>query len=189
MAHQRIHASGKTTPGTEIERQLLEQIRQLELSTIPDLKLKWQELKGQEPPQFAKRSFLTQVIAWELQAKAFGAIEPSLHRLLLELGSGQPSSTTGDDDPAPQKLGPGVKLIRTWRGEAHQVIVTAEGFLWRDKAFRSLSIIAREITGTQWSGPVFFGLKKTRSKQASKSLIDVMSRRVGVPAPEQVTYD
>ena len=72
MAHQRIHATGRSTPGTEIERQLLEQIKQLELSTIPDLKLKWQELKGREPPQFAKRSFLTQVIAWELQAKAFG---------------------------------------------------------------------------------------------------------------------
>ena len=109
MAHQRIHATGRSTPGTEIERQLLEQIKQLELSTIPDLKLKWQELKGQEPPQFAKRSFLTQVIAWELQAKAFGGIEPSLHRLLLELGSGQPPSTSGDEDPATSKARSGGK--------------------------------------------------------------------------------
>ena len=189
MVHQLIHSTGKSTPGTEIERQLLEQIKQLELSTISDLKLTWRELKGQEPPQFAKRSFLTQVIAWELQAKAFGTIEPSLHRFLLELGGGQPPSTSGDEVPAPKKLGPGVKLIRMWRGEAHQVIVTDGGFLWRGKTFRSLSIIAREITGTQWSGPLFFGLKKTKPKQASKSPVDVMSQGVGVPAPEQVTYD
>jgi hypothetical protein len=106
MAHQRIRAAGRSTPGTEIERQLLEQIRQLELSTIPDLKLKWRELKGQEPPQFAKRSFLTQVIAWELQAKAFGGIEPLLHLLLLGLGSEQSPSASGDVDPLTQKLGP-----------------------------------------------------------------------------------
>ena len=189
MAYQRIHASGRSTPATEIERQLLEQIKQLELSTIPDLKLKWQELKGQEPPQFAKRSFLTQVIAWELQAKAFGRIEPLLHRLLLGLGGGQSPSTSGDVDPPTQKLGHGVKLIRTWRGETHQVIVTDEGFLWRDKTFKSLSIIAREITGTQWSGPVFFGLKKTKPKQPSKLLVGVMSQGVGVPALEHVTHD
>ena len=109
MAHQRIHASGRSTPGTEIERQLLEQIKQLELSTIPDLKLKWRELKGQEPPQFAKRSFLTQVIAWELQARAFGGIEPPLHRLLLELGSGQTHSSSGDADMPTPKTQPGGK--------------------------------------------------------------------------------
>ena len=174
MAHQRIHSTGRSTPGTEIEHRLLQQIKQLELFTIPDLKLQWQELKGQKPAQFAKRSFLTQVIAWELQAKAFGGIEPSLHRLLIGLGSTKSPSTSGDQDPAPQKLGPGVKLIRAWRGENHQVIVTDRGFLWRDRAFKSLSIIAREITGTQWSGPVFFGLKKTKPKQTSKSLVGGM---------------
>ena len=189
MAPQRIHAAGRSAPGTEIKRQMLQQIKQLELSTISDLKLKWRELKGQKPPQFAKRSLLTQVIAWELQAKAFGGIEQSLHRFLLELGRGQPPVTPGDADTPTQKLSPGVKLIRTWRGEAHQVIVTDGGFLWRDKTFKSLSIIARKITGTQWSGPVFFGLKKTKPKQPSKSLVDVMSQGVGVPAPEDVTYD
>lgn len=189
MANQLIHLIGKSTPGTEIERSLLEQIKQLELSTIPGLKLKWWELKGQEPPQFSKRSFLTQVVAWELQAKALGGIEPSLHRLLLRLGSGQPPSTSGDADPPTQTLSPGVKLIRIWRGEAHQVIVTDEGFLWRDKAFKSLSIIAREITGTQWSGPVFFGLKKSKPKQPPKSLVDMMSLDAGTIVPEVTIHD
>ncbi len=189
MAHQHIHAAGRSSPATEIERQLLEQIKQLELSTISDLKLKWRELKGQEPPQFAKRSFLTQVIAWELQAKASGGIKPSVHRLLLGLGSGQSPSTSSNALPPTPKLSLGVKLIRTWRGEDHQVIVTDEGFLWRDKTFKSLSIIAREITGTQWSGPVFFGLKKTKPKQLSKSPVDMISQGVGVPAPEKMAYD
>jgi hypothetical protein len=188
MAHQRVHATGRSIPGTEIERQLLEQIKQLELSTIPDLKLKWRELKGQAPPQFAKRSFLTQVIAWELQAKAFGGIEPPLHRLLLGFGSGQPRPTSSDEDPVPQKFGLGVKLIRIWKGEAHQVIVTDEGFLWKDKTFKSLSIIARQITGTQWSGPVFFGLKKTKSKSAPKLLADRIPLKVGVAVPGVSTH-
>ena len=69
------------------------------------------------------------------------------------------------------------------------MIVTDGGFLWRGETFKSLSIIAREITGTQWSGPVFFGLKKTKPKQASKSPVDMKSQGVGVPAPAKVAYD
>lgn len=189
MVHQHVHAAGRSTPGAEIERQLLEKIKQLEISSIADLKLQWQGLKGQEPPKFAKRSFLTQVVAWELQAKAFGGVEPSLHRLLLGLGNGQPPSTSGHADPPAQKPRPGVKLIRTWRGQAHQVIVTDEGFLWRERTFKSLSIIAREITGTQWSGPVFFGLKKTKPRQVSKSLADAIARGMDAPPPGNAPYD
>jgi Protein of unknown function (DUF2924) len=155
MAHLR-----KSIPTTEIERHVLEQIKGLGSADFPYLKRKWIEIKNQPPPPFAKRIFLTRVIAWELQAKAFGGTKPALHRLLLELGRGR--QDLGLVKPQAQKLSPGIKLMRLWRGESHQVIVTDAGFLWRGKTFKSLSVIAREITGTRWSGPVFFGLKKSK---------------------------
>jgi hypothetical protein len=58
-----------------------------------------------------------------------------------------------------------VKLIRLWKGVTHHVTVTDGGFVWQDRNCKSLSMIAREITGTPWSGPVFFGLKKSGTKQ------------------------
>ena len=59
------------------------------------------------------------------------------------------------------RLRPGARLIREWRGETHEVLVTEDGFLWRGENWRSLSVIAREMTGTRWSGPRFFGLDKS----------------------------
>ncbi len=57
------------------------------------------------------------------------------------------------------RVKPGLRLVREWRGETHTVLVLEDGFEWNGKRRRSLSAIAREITGTQWSGPSFFGLK------------------------------
>ena len=168
MGKQRIHAIGKLQAGTEVEQQILGHISELRASSISELKKQWNDLIGREPPEFAKRSFLTQVIAWESQAKAFGGIKPSLHRHLCQLAHGRLATANADTAPPIQKLSTGIKLIRTWRGEAHQVMVTEDGFLWQDRTFKSLSIIAREITGTRWSGPVFFGLKKSKPRQASK---------------------
>ena len=87
MGKQRIHAIGESVPDTEVEQQIVRQIRQIETSAVAELKQQWGDLIGGEPPEFAKRSFLTQVIAWEVQAKAFGGVKPSLHRQLLQLAS------------------------------------------------------------------------------------------------------
>ncbi len=57
------------------------------------------------------------------------------------------------------RLKPGAKLVREWRGETHDVLVLEDGFQWRGRQWRSLSAIAREISGTHWSGPRFFGLQ------------------------------
>lgn len=57
-----------------------------------------------------------------------------------------------------ERLKPGAKLVREWQGESHRITVLEEGFEWRGERWRSLSVIAREITGAHWSGPRFFGL-------------------------------
>ena len=72
MGKQNVHTIGELVPNTEIERQIIKLIGQLASTPIADLKQQWRVLIGREPPEFAKRSFLTQVIAWEMQAKAFG---------------------------------------------------------------------------------------------------------------------
>ncbi len=61
-------------------------------------------------------------------------------------------------------LKPGARLVRAWGGETHEILVVVDGFLWRGKKWRSLSVIAREMTGTHWSGPRFFGLSKARAE-------------------------
>lgn len=167
MSQHKAHGAGDAPPGTDFERRVLDEIKSLATATIPDLKAKWTALAGREPPRFAKRSLLTQLIAWELQAKAFGGLDPALRRYLLTSGSaakaaGERSALT----PPQASLRPAVKLIRSWKGVTHLVAVIDGGFVWQDKTYRSLSMIAREITGTSWSGPVFLGLRKSKSNGA-----------------------
>lgn len=162
MARQKQHSIGKAASDTEVGRQLLQQIHLLRDMSIAELKSQWTELMGSDPPRHAKRSFLTQTIAWELQAKTFGKLKPGIHRQLLQAGRGAGDKKPLVSEPASPTLRPGVKLIRVWKGVTHHVLVTEDGFHWQDRPWRSLSVIAREITGTPWSGPVFFGLKKLK---------------------------
>lgn len=163
MARQKQHGIGKAAPDTDVGRQLLQQIHMLQDMSIAELKTQWMELIGSDPPRHAKRSFLTQTIAWELQAKTFGKLKPGVHRQLLQAGRGAGDEKPVLSAPTSSTLRPGVKLIRVWKGVTHHVLVTEDGFLWQDRPWRSLSVIAREITGTPWSGPVFFGLRKSKT--------------------------
>lgn len=164
MSRHKLHRAGETKSDTEIEGHVLEAIKCLETTSITDLKSKLNTLTGRDAPRFAKRSLLTQLIAWELQAKAFGGLDPAIRRQLHAMGTkGKASSYGTDVCSRPPALRPGVKLIRSWKGVTHHVTVTNSGFIWQDRTYKSLSVIAREITGTSWSGPVFFGLKKNKS--------------------------
>ena len=160
MPPHKVHRTGQATADTEIGRRIMNELRALEGADIATLKLKWQALLGGKAPRFAKRSFLTQVLAWELQANAYGGLKPALHRQLLALATEGENGGTGEQIQPIGRLKPGVKLVRSWQGEVHEVTVTEDGLLWRGQTFASLSKIAREITGTRWSGPLFFGLRK-----------------------------
>jgi Protein of unknown function (DUF2924) len=163
MARHKRHRAGKLEPGTDVERQVLEELRRLETASIKDLKEHWNVLTGRNPPRFAKRSLLTQLIAWELQAQAFGGLEPAAQRYLLSIGKANAASDAMEQPrTSTPALRPGVKLIRMWRGVTHHVTVIERGFVWQDRTYKSLSMIAREITGTSWSGPAFFGLRKVK---------------------------
>jgi Protein of unknown function (DUF2924) len=174
MDQQTSHQASASPSTNEIERRVLDEIRHLETMTIKELKHQWRELLGSEVPPFAKRGLLTQALAWELQAKTFGGLTPAQHRKVVALGSGNSLSARQIETARSRALRPGVKLLRVWKGVTHHVMVTEDGYEWQNRPCKSLSAIAREITGTPWSGPVFFGLKKSKTKLVvvAEELID-----------------
>lgn len=107
----------------------------------------WQSLFTVTPPKQLTTDFMRQAIGWQVQAQMLGGLDVRTRRLLL---SGL----------AEELLSAGTQLIRKWQGRTHQVTVLPKGFEYQSKVYRSLSAIARVITGTSWNGLVFFGVKK-----------------------------
>jgi hypothetical protein len=114
---------------------------------------------GSKPPPRLSRQTLTLGIGHALQVKAHGGLSrrhaKRLDQLIAQRRSGNDLQIP---TTPPTELRPGVRLMREWNGQTHTVDVVDNGFVWRDRNFTSLSAIAREITGTRWSGPRFFGL-------------------------------
>ena len=120
------------------------------------LKESWRVLYGIEPPPRISEDLLRRAIAYRLQERALGGLKSSTRRLLQRIAE----DTRRSKSATPvRKITPGAVLIREWRGTSHQVTVLEDGVLFRGKRHRSLSEVARKITGSRWSGPLFFGLK------------------------------
>jgi hypothetical protein len=125
----------------------------------PELKQMWRELYGKEPPAFS-RNYLISRLGYRVQELAFGGLKPATRAKLDALADAL--------DPKARKRvtnGPvvGTQLIREWRGTEHRVEVLADGFAWQGRRYKSLSAVARAISGTRWNGWTFFGLKNTKS--------------------------
>jgi hypothetical protein len=125
---------------------------------IRDLKSRWRALYDTEPPLRISRELLTRAIAYRLQEREFGGLAPATRRLLERVADDLSSHCARLG--LVRKAAPGTLLIREWRGTAHQVTVGDDGVVYRGKRYGSLSEGARLITGTRWSGPLFFGLRK-----------------------------
>lgn len=131
------------------------EIARLEALTNFELRGEWRRLQGMQPPKSLSHEFLLRGITYKIQERAFGGLSKSL---LRKLTNTDPSSAQYRS-PAPRTLvKPGTRLVREWNGETHTVLVHADGVEWRGARYRSLSVVAREITGAHWSGPRFFGL-------------------------------
>lgn len=108
----------------------------------------WQQLFSCPAPKSIQAYLLRQIIGWQLQVTAHGGLSALEKRQLIS-------------DPSNKiQLAVGSRLIRVWQDETHQVTVLEDGFMYQDRKWKSLSSIARAITGMSWSGPVFFGIKK-----------------------------
>ena len=138
----------------------------LKTTPTPELKQQWRELFDSEPPPFNRR-YLESRLAYRIQELAYGGLKPETIRRLQDLaedldgkGRGTARSRQGIVPIA------GTRLLREWQGVEHVVTVTATGFEWQGRPYKSLSAIARAITGTRWNGWVFFGLKNHKGRAA-----------------------
>ena len=122
----------------------------------PDLVERWQALYGANPPRGISRPLLVRAVAYQMQAKRHGGLKPATARQLRVIANGHPEA--GHGNPETMVLKPGARLVREWNGVTHVVEVVNDGFIWDGERHRSLSAIARAITGARWSGPRFFGL-------------------------------
>jgi hypothetical protein len=150
-----MRADGGAT-GTRTEDEIAH-LRGLDLA---GLRARWQSLTGRAAPAHLPKALLLRVLAYRVQAAAFGDLDKASARLLEQLaGEGRSSTKTAPAVPDRARLTPGTVLVREWEGTPHRVMVLAAGFAFNGRTYRSLSEVARAITGTRWSGPRFFGLR------------------------------
>ena len=134
---------------------LNDQLSRLATMSPADLRAEWQTVLNEGAPDLSP-SLLRRALAYRLQAQAHGGLPTAVQRMLAML-SADPAA--GPLEPE-IRLKPGTRLLREWNGKLHAVQVTADGLMFEERRYSSLSHIAREITGAHWSGPRFFGLKK-----------------------------
>jgi len=196
-----VRPAGKQRSKPAIKKEdLPAELARLQTLTLPELKTKWVEFYG-KPLKGARRDFLIRGIAYRLQELIYGGLSAKTRRRLKQLAK----QFARDPDHRPTvapALKPGCRLLREWHGVMYEVVVLEQGFRHRDQTFRTLSEVARLITGTRWSGPVFFGLKKAAVAAGTKQPVSVRAavhpvgqptksrnrQRQGVPKPVALPY-
>jgi hypothetical protein len=145
---------------------VLRRLASLKTAAIPELKQQWRELFGAEPPPYNRR-FLESRLGYRIQELAYGGLKPETLARLEVLGQQFDGGKItirrmrGDDRPIA-----GTMLIREYQGVEYVVTVTRAGYEYAGQPYKSLSAIARAITGTRWNGRVFFGLRSSRGLAA-----------------------
>ena len=130
-----------------------DQLAELDTLSIGELRGRWVILTGRAAPRLGT-PLLRLAVAYEIQVKAFGGLSRPTQQRLAQLAAAKTVTR--------QAL-PGMRLVREWNGTAHVVTIDEKGDIeWNGKSWRSLSEVAREITGTRWSGPAFFGLRQRK---------------------------
>lgn len=123
----------------------------------PELLLRWKELFGSHPPTGLSTRLLRHAVAYQVQAQALGGLSRETERKLIGLaGTGQDRPIKIEAKGHSALIQPGVRLVREWHGRIYTVDVLEKGYLHDGRTYRSLSEIARAITGARWSGPRFF---------------------------------
>jgi hypothetical protein len=142
--------------------QVLARLAALKTTPTPKLKEQWRQLFESEPPAFNRR-YLESRLAYRIQELAYGGLKPETVRRLEKLGEELDGGRVDvRKRPANDRPISGTRLIREYQGVEHCVTVRDDDFEYQGRPYKSLSAIARAITGTQWNGVVFFGLKSGR---------------------------
>ncbi|WP_082025507.1 MULTISPECIES: DUF2924 domain-containing protein [Methyloceanibacter] len=157
--HPRPQRRGRVS--AQAEADLVARVNALPDCPRAELEAEWRRLWSPHVPHHASRAFLVRAVAYGLQAEVYGGLDSETRRLLKKAGQTNGKSSR----PQRRRLSKGSKLFREWHGETHEVLVLDKDFAWRGETYPSLSAIARAITGTNWNGWAFFGLKR-RTKEA-----------------------
>ena len=128
------------------------------------LRAEWRQLYKRPAPDMTA-DLLRRGIAWRLQERVSGELAPSVKREIARL-MGEVERTGEAVPQASSRIKAGTWLVRDWGGTSHHVLILDDGYLYRERRYRSLTTIAVEITGTRWSGPRFFGLKTRKKEKA-----------------------
>lgn len=137
-------------------KEIASQIEEIRSLNKDQLRQRWEKLFKKPVPEALTKDLLARMIAYRIQEKAFGGLDRATEKLLE-------SYARGDRSLVPQRrMKSGTVLLREYQGVRHTVTVADGGFIWNDKKYASLSTIAKEITGTSWNGPRFFGLREEK---------------------------
>ena len=142
----------------KVREKLSAEIAGLDSFDLIQLRAHWKLLYEIEAPPHLSRDWLRRAVAYRIQENALGGLKPATGRLLERVAEDARVRKPSKVVPM-RKVGPNTILIREWGGTRHEVTVVENGVMFRGKRYRSLSQVARIITGSQWSGPLFFGLK------------------------------
>src|SRR5262245_34543576 len=155
-------------PRARIAAEAAESSVEAEIARLRDLGVKalrtrWRISFGQEAPTHVARHLLFAMLAYRLQAVAMGDLDAATVRFLkqVDLAPCKRAAVplTQAFERRTRELSPGTVLTREWGGQHHRVMILDGGFVWKGRPYRSLSEIAKLITGTNWNGPRFFGLR------------------------------
>jgi hypothetical protein len=124
----------------------------------------WKQVTRMPPPRQVRRDLLIRLIAYRIQEQAYGGLSAATRRRLGELAHKFEANPNAELSGV-VRIKPGTRLIRDWRGQSHSVTVLENGYEYAGKSYPSLSRIARLITGTRWSGPLFFGLRRNDARE------------------------
>lgn len=138
-------------PARSVARDVSGLLAAVEALDRDGLVTKWRHLFRRSPPPHLSVAFMKRVICWEVQNQALGRVSAKTEKQLAKLARGA--------GPAPRAKA-GAQLVREWNGRTYRVEVTERGYVMDGREWRSLSAIARHITGARWSGPRFFGIDK-----------------------------
>ena len=147
-------------------------IAQLRGLGLEGLRARWRSLEGRTAPVHLPRHLLLRLLAYRLQADALGDLDKASIRYLDKLagaGGWEQDRMVALPLPGAGQVRPGTLMMREWEGVQHRVMALDAGFAWNGTTYRSLSQVARAITGTRWSGPRFFGTSQTGAKQGRAS--------------------
>jgi hypothetical protein len=149
--------SGKwSTVGGDLE-ELAREIARLLALDVPALRQRWAALFGDDPSPGLGRALLIRAIAYRMQERSFAGLKLSTQRVLDRIAENR--SKDAPESLPQRRTSAGTVLIREWHGVSHRVTILDNAVVYRDRRYQSLSEVARAITGSRWSGPLFFGLK------------------------------